>query len=172
MSANEVPEPSPEAIGEHLVYLGLGSNIQPEVYLPQALTRLRLAMEILQVSTAWDTPAFGSEGPDFLNAALIARTSYSIPELKTTVIRPIESALGRVRTSDKNAPRTIDIDVLIYDGAVIEPEIWRCAFLAVPLAELAPDYANPATGKSLAQIAAQLKRITRITPRPEVLGNV
>lgn len=153
------------------VYLGLGSNIHPRENLPKAVNLLAQndLVHVEAVSTAWDTPAVGSEGPDFLNAAVQICTPLSIDGLKDHVIRRIEHQLGRVRTADKNAPRTIDVDILIYNGEVIEPLIWEYAFLAVPLAELLHGYAHPKSGKSLGYIAAQLTKETRIEPRPEVL---
>ena len=168
MNAAANPESSPV---QHQVYLGLGSNIQPEHHLPQAVALLHQCLQVLRVSSAWDTPSYGFPGPDFLNAALLALTNLSVQDLKQQVIRPIEAALGRVRTADKNTPRTIDIDVLIYDNTPIDPDIWRCAFLAVPLAELTPDLADPTTGETLAEASARLSHTTSITPRPGILLN-
>ena len=151
------------------VYLGIGSNIAPLENLLKALERLAQAVTILAVSTAWQTPAVGTPGPDFCNAAVSVRTALSREELKTRVIRPIETELGRVRTADKNAPRTIDIDILVDERELIEPDLWNDAFRAVPLAELIPGYLNPDGDLTLAQAAEQMKRTARITPRPEVL---
>jgi 7,8-dihydro-6-hydroxymethylpterin-pyrophosphokinase len=68
--------------------------------------------------------------------------------------------LGRVRTENKYAPRTIDLDILVVDGAVCEPQIWSQAFLAIPLSELLPDYLEPETGETLSQVSTRLKRET------------
>ena len=103
------------------VYLGLGSNIAPQENLPKALERPAQAVTILAVSPTWQTPAVGSPGPDFFNAAVSLRTALSREELKTRVIRPTKDELGRIRTVDKNAPRTIDIDILVDNGELIEP---------------------------------------------------
>jgi 2-amino-4-hydroxy-6-hydroxymethyldihydropteridine diphosphokinase len=151
------------------VFLGLGSNIHPEQNLPRAVSLLKQVVKIEAISTAWHTPAVGAPGPDFLNAALLIRTSLSSQDLKKNVIRKIEAQLGRKRTAEKNAPRTIDIDILIFDNQVIEPEIWDRAFLAVPLSELAPDLCDPDSGESLQRAAERLSQQTRIKPRPGVL---
>jgi 2-amino-4-hydroxy-6-hydroxymethyldihydropteridine diphosphokinase len=150
--------------------LGLGSNIEPYCNLPRAVELLERQVKLVAMSRAWETPSVGQPGaPDFLNAALLVRTSLSPAELKSQVIRPIEAALGRVRTSDKNAPRPIDIDLLLYDGEVLDPELWRQAYLALPVAELLPNLTDPETGDSLAQVAVNLARQTRFKPRPTVL---
>ncbi|HEX7974030.1 MAG TPA: 2-amino-4-hydroxy-6-hydroxymethyldihydropteridine diphosphokinase [Anaerolineales bacterium] len=159
---------------EHIVFLGLGSNIRPEQNLPQALDLLCEQVKVQSVSRAWKTPAVGpiyqtQDLPDFINAAMVVRTPLSAAELKAQVIRPIEARLGRVRTADKNFPRTIDIDILIFDGEVKEPQVWTQAFLAVPLAELIPDYTQPETGERLASIAIRLAHTTRFEPHPYVL---
>ena len=99
--------------------------------------------------------------------AVWIETSLSIPALKQEIIRPIEKQLGRVRTADKNAPRTIDIDILIDQEELIEPALWEYAFLAVPIAELLPDFSDPRTGEPLRQAAARLAQTTRLKHRPE-----
>lgn len=152
------------------VVLGLGSNIEPYCNLPRAVEMLERQVKLVAMSRAWETPAVGApDAPDFINAALLVRTSLDPPDLKSRVIRPIEAALGRVRTQDKNAPRPIDIDLLVYDGEVLDPQIWNQAYLAVPVAELIPNLPDPETGAPLAQVAVQLARQTRFEPRPTVL---
>jgi 2-amino-4-hydroxy-6-hydroxymethyldihydropteridine diphosphokinase len=157
----------------HTVYLGFGSNIAPEANLPEALEQLAQVVTILAVSTTWQTPAVGSPGPDYLNTAVSIRTSLSWEDLKIRVIRPIEEGLGRVRTADKNSPRTIDIDILVDETegetTLVDPSLWSDAHKAVPLAELIPGYQNAEGNLTLAQAAEQLKLTARVTPRPEVL---
>jgi 7,8-dihydro-6-hydroxymethylpterin-pyrophosphokinase len=73
--------------------------------------------------------------------------------IKKTVIQTIETALGRVRTSDKYADRTIDIDIIVYDGAVLEPSLWIRPFIAIPVAELLPGLESPNDGKRIRIVA-------------------
>jgi len=153
----------------HLAYLGLGTNISPETNLTRALSLLRNAVQVIAVSKAWNTPAVGTEGPDFLNAAVAIHTELSPDELKSRVIRKIENQLGRVRTEDKNAPRPIDIDILIFDNKLFDHEIWTQVHLAVPLAELTPNYVHTESGETLAQAAQHLSSLTPIDQKPEVL---
>jgi 2-amino-4-hydroxy-6-hydroxymethyldihydropteridine diphosphokinase len=153
---------------EQLVYLGLGSNIQPEVYLPKAVACLGRFLNVVAMSSTWQTKAVGSSGPDFLNAVISVSTELSPEDLKYQITCRIEEELDRVRISDRNAPRTIDIDVLIYDNQVLDAEIWRQAHLAVPLSEILPGIIEPNTGKTLESIANQLHRQTPIKPCPSI----
>lgn len=160
----------PEGVSSepHLAYLGLGSNISPETNLAHALCLLRATVQVIAVSKVWNTPAVGTEGPDFLNAAVAIRTELSPDELKSRVIRKIENQLGRVRTEDKNAPRPIDIDILIFDNELFDPEIWIRVHLAVPLAELIPNYVHMESGEKMAHAAQRLSLSTPINQKPEV----
>jgi len=142
----------------HYLYIGLGSNIEPELNLPRALDLLGRSLEILAYSSIWETPAAGSEGPPYLNLALYARTPLNARAVKLEILREIEDRLGRVRTEDKNSPRTIDLDILIFDGQVLEPKLWERYYEAAPLAELLPDYTNPESGETLQQVACRLSR--------------
>jgi 2-amino-4-hydroxy-6-hydroxymethyldihydropteridine diphosphokinase len=151
------------------VILSLGSNINPIQNIIRALDLLCQQTGVQRVSSAWETPAVGSDGPDFLNAAVWIETRWSISVIKNEIIRSIETQLRRVRTADKNAPRTIDIDILVDQEEVLEPALWEYAFLAIPVAELLPDFRNPQTGEPLRQIAARLAQTTRLKHRPEVI---
>jgi 2-amino-4-hydroxy-6-hydroxymethyldihydropteridine diphosphokinase len=151
------------------VCLSLGSNIAPHKFLPRAVERLRDFLDVQAVSRAWRTAAVGAPGPDFLNAALLACTSLSPFSLKLDVLRRVEAQLGRVRTANKFAPRTIDIDIVIYGDTVLEPMLWTQAYLALPVAELLPALLNPLSGERLEQTAARLVAQTSIAPSPEVL---
>jgi 2-amino-4-hydroxy-6-hydroxymethyldihydropteridine diphosphokinase len=153
---------------KHMVYLGLGSNIQPETYLPRAIDCLKKMLKVVQVSSIWQTRAVGSEGPDFLNAVIGISTELKPEELKEQVAQKIEDELGRVRTEDKYAPRTIDIDLLVYDTQIIDEEIWEYAHLAVPLAELLPELMDSNTRQSLGATAKKFRHNVEIKPRPDI----
>jgi 2-amino-4-hydroxy-6-hydroxymethyldihydropteridine diphosphokinase len=140
----------------YVIFLSIGSNIQPQENLPKAFGLLRQEVHIEEVSRVWKTPAVGGGGPDFLNAALRIRTHLAPDELKSRVLHPIEARLGRVRTENKYAPRPIDLDILIVDGSVHDPQIWKQAFLAVPLADLLPTLENSENGETLSEAAARL----------------
>ncbi len=82
----------------------------------------------------------GTTGPDFLNLALLVTTSLEAGELKEKVLRPLEAQLGRLRSADKNAPRPIDLDIIIFDDLLLDPNLLLYAHRAVPVAEILPDY--------------------------------
>lgn len=147
-------------------WLILGSNIKPEVNLRQAVDLLGRQSCVAAVSSVWQSPpADGSDQPDYLNAAVMIRTDFSPEEVQSAVIAPIEKQLGRERSADKSAPRTIDIDLVMYEDRVGEysgrhlphPDILRQVYAAVPLAEISPDKIHPETGEPLRVIAARLR---------------
>lgn len=152
----------------HEVSLLLGSNIQPEVNLPLAVSLLASQLTLLRASSVWETRAIGSDGPNFLNMALLCAGPYDASSLKEQVIHPIEARLGRVRTKDKNAPRPIDIDIITFDQRLVEPKLFEFAFRAIPVAQVLPDYPSQA-GPSLREIAAQLMLASPIKLRPDVM---
>ena len=92
-----------------------------------------------KVSSVWESPAVGSPGPNFLNVAIQVQSNLQPDALKHLVLRNVEAYLGRQRMKDKNAPRTIDIDIAILDGKVIDDQVWEQAHLAIPLAEIIPE---------------------------------
>ena len=149
----------------HKVYLGLGSNISPEINIPRALDLLQEHVSLDALSSIWETPPVGSDGPNFLNAVALISTPMPADELRTAVLRKIEAQLGRIRTGDHNAPRTIDLDILIHAGQVLDENIWSQAHLALPLSELLPGLHQPGTGQSILQIAQVLARSTSMRKR-------
>lgn len=145
-------------------FVSLGSNLEPDENLPRAALGLRPLGRIVECSNVYRNPAVGpTPGPDFLNAAVLLETELS-PHMLRTELRALEARLGRRRTADKYAARTIDLDLVLYGDRVIrgaelelpDPELASRPFLAVPLAELDPDSRHPITGESLGSIAARL----------------
>jgi len=154
---------------QHLVSLLIGSNIEPEKNLPRAIRQLGSNLLIEQISSVWETPAVGSTGPDFLNVAVLIHTLLSPRELKESVLRPIESQLGRVRTADKFASRTIDIDIVTYDARLLDRNLWKYAHRSVPVSELLPWYQSDETGEYLKDAAQRHSQNTPIKARPTIL---
>jgi 2-amino-4-hydroxy-6-hydroxymethyldihydropteridine diphosphokinase len=154
----------------HRAYLNLGSNIQPELNLPKAIDLLKGYGEIKGVSHVWESKSVGYDGPNFLNACVLFLTE-SLPEnLKTQTIHPIEAQLGRVRGEDKNMPRTMDIDVIVFDEKpIMKMDYWDQAFIMVPLAELLPDFIHPIHRENLARFSEQLQRQVWIVRRDDVI---
>jgi 2-amino-4-hydroxy-6-hydroxymethyldihydropteridine diphosphokinase len=154
----------------HQAYLSLGSNIQPEMNLPKAIDLLLEYGEVHRVSSAWESEAVGSEGPNFLNACVLFITPLLYPELKEQVIHPIEAKLGRKRSADKYAPRTIDIDIVLFDDQSCNDKFWKQAFVVVPFAEIYPNYQSPLAQESIVETASRLRQKVWMETRPEVLS--
>jgi 2-amino-4-hydroxy-6-hydroxymethyldihydropteridine diphosphokinase len=167
-SLNTGPGGAPSLDEYNIVYLGLGSNISPVKNLVNGLAFLRQYVDVQRCSSVWETAPVPAIGPNYLNAAVLIQTNLTPGLLKTIILRRIEVQLGRVRMSNKNAPRTIDMDILIYDGQLMDLKVWTHAFLAVPLAELLPDSTNPASGETLRQVADRLAKDTLVKIRPDI----
>jgi 2-amino-4-hydroxy-6-hydroxymethyldihydropteridine diphosphokinase len=141
----------------HVAYLILGTNIEPEKNTIAAVKQLSKDLEIKKSSATWETIAVGSDGPNFLNTALIIETNLTAEKLKRDVINRVEYQLGRVRTSDKNAARTIDIDIVLFDGVLYDQNLWKKAFVAIPMAELNPNLQHPSMNLTLKEFIRQFE---------------
>jgi 2-amino-4-hydroxy-6-hydroxymethyldihydropteridine diphosphokinase len=157
----------------HTATILLGSNIEPEINLPKALELIKQFCTILQASRVWETEAIGSQGPDFLNAAIEIETQLTTDELKFSVLRRIEQQLGRIRGMDKYADRRIDLDIIIYDNLVIDEGLWQRSFIAAPVSDLHPFLKCGGETKTLLEIASELQRnaYARIYKKGEFLLN-
>ena len=135
----------------------LGSNIEAQKNLPKAVGLLSKELVILRTSSVWQSKAVGSDGPDFLNTALLVETTLGVNELKGRVARKVEEELKRVRTEDKNAPRTIDIDIIFYDGKQIDDELDRYEHILLPVSEVMNQVERPSE-VTLEKVALNLWR--------------
>lgn len=153
----------------HLAYLSLGSNILPDINLVRGIQLLQEHGRITGISSAWESKSVGADGPNYLNACVSYVTPFNQEELKEEIILPIEFRLGRQRTENKFAPRTMDIDIILFDDRSCDEKSWEKAFVVVPLAEIYPGYKNPHTDESIRETAARLRRGIWMEPRPEVL---
>ena len=149
------------------VLITLGSNIDKEVNLPQALDALRQhpEMRVIAVSPIYVTaPVGGVPGQsDFYNAAAWIETDLAPAALRER-LRAIEARQGRVRTGDKYRARTIDLDIAFYGQETLtisgtpvpDPDSVHLAHLALPLADIAPNWQHPNYDLTLRQIADNL----------------
>lgn len=156
--------------------ISMGSNIEPERNLVAAVTLLAAKSDLRRVSRVFATRPVGDKPmPAFLNAAVELRTRSGPRELKRAVLGQIESRLGRVRGSDRNAPRTIDLDITVFGDLLLEdsdltlpdPEILTRAHVAVPLADVAPEMRHPVDGRRLGEIGAALSDGDAVHPAPD-----
>lgn len=152
-----------------MILIALGANLphlagQPADTLKRALGELeRQGVEIREVSAFYETPAWPDPAdPAFVNAVAAVKTSLQPVEL-LMLLHGVETAFGRLRSA-ANAARTLDLDLLDYDGRVMaEPELTlphprmvSRSFVLVPLRDVAPGWRHPVTGQGLAELLAAL----------------
>jgi 2-amino-4-hydroxy-6-hydroxymethyldihydropteridine diphosphokinase len=150
-----------------VAFLSLGSNIEPERNILEAVRLLSHHVRVLKASTVYLTePLQRKSQPAYYNCVIKIATEFDARKLKFDVLRPIEEELGRKRTEDKFASRTIDIDIILYGNLVVstkelilpDPDIQRRAFLAIPLSEIEPDLVFPIGNKPIRDIADRFKK--------------
>lgn len=151
---------------DHIAYISLGSNILPHLHLPKAIELLGQQVTLLAVSSVYETPPVGTSGRNFLNAVVVVKTQYLLQELKEEILRPLESALGRRRAEDKFAPRTIDLDIIAWDGQILDEDAFRYAHLAVPLAEILRQYPLGSSTRRIQSLAKRFQRTQPLTSLP------
>lgn len=152
----------------HRAYIALGSNLgDKKAYLDQAIKALKQHKEcrVQKVSSYLVTEPYGGvEQDDFLNACLSLDTLLS-PEELLDLLHEIEQAAHRERLIHWG-PRTLDLDILLYDNEVLETEdliiphveMHKRDFVLKPLAEIAPNKRHPILGKTIGELAAQLSK--------------
>jgi 2-amino-4-hydroxy-6-hydroxymethyldihydropteridine diphosphokinase len=161
------------------VVLGLGSNVDAEHNLQRAVSRLASLLDVQAVSRVYESKPLGAPGtPRFLNAALRARTEATADELKHGILRPLEAELGRRRSEDPNAPREIDIDLLLFGDLVIrdrdrelaipDAALSAAAHVVLPAAEVWPQGVHPELGLTLQEIASRIHVPADMRRRPDL----
>jgi 2-amino-4-hydroxy-6-hydroxymethyldihydropteridine diphosphokinase len=156
-------------------YVGVGSNVDPERNLLAALELLTGQVELAGVSTFYRTPPLErKDQPPFANGVFALVTDLGPRQIKQ-LLCAVEVKLGRRRTVDRHASRTVDLDLLILGDLVVDdprfrlpdPDVRVRPFVALPLFELAPDLVLPDTREPLSQVAAGLSD-AELTPDPEL----
>ncbi len=147
--------------------VAIGSNIEKERNVAEAIRLLRRAPHVTveRVSHFYESPSVGGpEGaPDFFNAAALICTELGPVDLRRA-LRDIEDELGRQRTDDPDAPRTIDLDIAYFGDVEIDLDGWvlpdplagTAPHVAIPIAEVAPDWVHPSDGRTTKEIAEQV----------------
>jgi len=147
-----------------VILIALGANLPSTAGLPAATLKSALdrladqGVKIRSVSSFYESPAWPDPAdPKFVNAVAVVETALQPVEL-LALLHGIETAHGRLR-STVNAPRSLDLDLLDYDGRLISdgvtlphPRLAQRAFVLVPLAEIAPAWRHPVTGQSVGEL--------------------
>ena len=131
------------------IFISIGSNIEAEHYFNAALKALSTSFSNLCLSSVFESEAVGFDGSNFLNMVVAADTQLDIAQV-VAVFKRIEQDNGRKVGAKKFSPRTLDLDLLLYDDCVVSApvelpraEITTNAFVLWPLAEIAPNLAHP-----------------------------
>ena len=120
--------------------VGFGSNINPTENITKAHELISTKYKIIATTTLVKTKPIGIQNqPDFINGAFLIETIFEIEELKSS-LKDIESHLGRKQTADKFGPRTIDLDVLVWNNTVVNKDVYERAFIQASITELIPDF--------------------------------
>jgi 2-amino-4-hydroxy-6-hydroxymethyldihydropteridine diphosphokinase len=145
--------------------IALGSNLGDSLSIVKdALKILAQTPGItLKAHSSWyQTAPVGPPQPDYLNGCALLDVQLTPQEVLETLLR-IEAQFGRVR-EERNGPRTLDLDLLLFDDLILDipnlqlphPRMRDRAFVLVPLAEIAPNWVEPVSGKAIAQLVQTL----------------
>ena len=155
------------------VFVALGSNLERERNLVQAVAVLAEAFGSPRLSPVYRNPAVGFAGEDFYNLVAELRVEVT-PHVLVDRLRAIERRLGRGPGQGRRfAPRTLDLDLLLYDDLLVNtgklllphPDIERYAFVLYPLAQLVGDLCHPVVGSSYARMWRDFKGVRPLMRR-------
>lgn len=119
--------------------IGLGSNIESELNIVEAKAALARQVHVMAESALERTKPVGNAAqPDFLNGTVLIETTLGRQELKAE-LRRIETQLGRAAEHDHDAPRTIDLDIIVWNESVIDPDFYERDYLKRSVLEIMPD---------------------------------
>jgi 2-amino-4-hydroxy-6-hydroxymethyldihydropteridine diphosphokinase len=164
------------------IVISIGSNIDKEINLPLAIQLLAAQCRLIAASPVYETVPVGLiNQANFFNAAVLIQTNLDPLQFKQQVLIPIEQKLNRIRSAEKNAPRTIDLDISLVNDEiqdidqnhhVPDPDLLKFPHVAIPIADIVPHMPHPETGETMGNIAARLlERIEKdvLWERPDII---
>ncbi|WP_461481740.1 2-amino-4-hydroxy-6-hydroxymethyldihydropteridine diphosphokinase [Porticoccus sp.] len=121
----------------HRAIVSVGSNIEPASHLARAKELLEAETSLLAVADTIETEPVGyRHQPDFLNTAYLIETTLE-RDAFNAYLKSVEDRLGRVRGPIKSGPRTIDLDLVVWDGVLLTEDYRRYQYVSVPVDQLA-----------------------------------
>jgi 2-amino-4-hydroxy-6-hydroxymethyldihydropteridine diphosphokinase len=147
------------------VYVAAGSNIEPERHLAIAARELERQFPAVRFSPWYRNTAVGFEGEDFINFVAGFPTELAVGEVLTR-LHAIEALCGRHREAARWAPRSMDLDVLLYGDLISQephlklprPDLLKRAYMLGPLAALAPDLVHPTERQTIGELWRRFDR--------------
>ena len=119
--------------------IGLGSNIDPHQNIQRAKETLARKFRFVSESSfKWTKPVSEIRQDDFINGAVLIETKLSIEQLKNT-LKEIEANIGRVETDNREGPRMIDLDIVVWNETIVDPNFYERDFLKESVLELTPN---------------------------------
>lgn len=142
----------------HQIFISVGSNINKEHNTCAGLDAMQKIFGSIKLSTVYESEAVGFSGSHFYNLVVEAQTDDDVASV-CAALKAIEQENGRIRGEKKFAPRTLDLDLLLFDDLITQDgvslprdEIEYNAFVLLPLSELAPNLIHPITLKTYQQM--------------------
>jgi 2-amino-4-hydroxy-6-hydroxymethyldihydropteridine diphosphokinase len=160
------------------VYVAVGSNVEPEHNLALATRELRREFPDVRFSPWYRNRAVGFEGADFIN--LVAGFTTALPiDVVLSRLHAIETLCGRPRDAPRWAPRSMDLDVLLYDELICDephlklprPDLLKRAFMLGPLAALAPELVHPTEKLTIGELWRRFDRAAHPLVEVEPAGD-
>ena len=121
------------------VVIGLGSNIDPKTNIHKAQQALKSKFTILAQSAFIQTAPIGyTDQDDFINGAILIETELTQEEL-TQALKQMEIQLGRTKSPIKSGPRSIDLDIVVWNDTIVDQDFYERDFLKNSVLELLPN---------------------------------